>query len=103
MAEGIVTRLPHKVFDLLLWLHETRPEIAREEEGARAELPKPDALHALNKAWRDGIFSEAEYQERYDQLNRQHGEWCACGRGQVIHVQMDGSHVCGACAMEAIG
>lgn len=92
-------RLPHKIFDLLLWLHETRPEIAEEERISSALIPKPDALQVLNNAWGRGALTEEEYQTIYDRLNKEHGEWCECKRGQTITIRADGKHICGACAL----
>jgi hypothetical protein len=105
MSNLIVTqRLPHKIIDLLLWLHETRPEIAEEERIADAQLPKSDALQALNGAWQRGALTQDEYQTIYARLNRRHGKDCsACTEGRAIFTLDDGRHLCGACAEEVSG
>lgn len=51
-----------------------------------------------------GHLTDEEYQERFQELNRRHGELCACGRGTTVYVHpTTGAHLCGECALEVIG
>lgn len=93
----------HAAYDLMLWLYETRPELVEEERVNRARLEKPDALAVLNAAWMRGSLTEEEYRTIYNRLNRAHGEWCACGRGQAVYTHPEtGTHLCGACALPLV-
>lgn len=70
-------------------------------------LPPSDPIMRLRAlvVLRDGGgLTEEEYQERFRAIDRQHGEWCACGGGQAVFIHpVTGARLCGACALEVAG